>query len=72
VAFRNMMPDELPIAVVEATEVWLGDAYDNIILAQDLMAARGKEEEEQLATLGGYPEPPMERRRQKRHGACGS
>jgi hypothetical protein len=35
----------------------LEDAYNNI-LAQDHMAARGKEEEKQLVMLRGHPEPP--------------
>jgi hypothetical protein len=57
-AFRNMMPEELPSAVVEAAEAWPGDAYDNIILAQDRMAARREEEEERVATLEDYLKLP--------------
>jgi hypothetical protein len=57
-AFGNMMPDELPGAVVAAAEVWLDDAYDNITLAQACMAARREQEEERIATLREHPELP--------------
>jgi hypothetical protein len=69
--FGNMMPDELPGAVVAVKEIWLDDAYDNITLAQACMAARREQEEERIATLRKRPEPQMERHRQKRHDACG-
>jgi hypothetical protein len=69
-AFRNMMPDELPGAVVAAAEVWLDDTYDNITLAQACMTAR-REREDRLATLREHPEPPMKRNPQTRHDACG-
>jgi hypothetical protein len=57
-AFGNMMPDELPGAVVAAAEIWLDDAYDNITLAQACMTARREWEKDQLATLREHPEPP--------------
>jgi hypothetical protein len=47
----------------------LEEVYNNIILAQDRMVARGMKEEERLATLGGHY--LVVRCRQKRHGACG-
>jgi hypothetical protein len=57
-AFGNMLPEELPSTVVEAAEVWLEDAYDNITLAQACMTARREQEEERLAALRERPEPP--------------
>jgi hypothetical protein len=57
-AFGGMMPDKLPGAVVAVAEVWLDDAYDNIIMAQACLAVGRQHEEEQVATLEEHPEPP--------------
>jgi hypothetical protein len=57
-AFGGMMPDELTGAVVAVAEVWLDDAYDNIIMAQACLAVGRQHEEEQVVTLGEHPEPP--------------
>jgi hypothetical protein len=57
-AFGNMMPYEMPGAVVAAAEVWLDDAYDNITLAQACMTARREQEEERRAAPEGHSEPP--------------
>jgi hypothetical protein len=43
--------------LVEAAEVWLEDAYDNITLAQTCMSARREQEEERFAALGEHLEP---------------
>jgi hypothetical protein len=57
-AFGGMMPDELPSAVVEVAEVWLGGAYDNITMAQACLAVRRQHEEGQIVTPEEHPEPP--------------
>jgi hypothetical protein len=56
-AFGNTMPDEMPDPMVEAAEVWLGDARDNVTVAQTWIAARRYEEEKRLAAPKGHPEP---------------
>jgi hypothetical protein len=38
-AFVDMIPNELPSEVVKATITWLADAYNNIQLAEDHLAA---------------------------------
>jgi hypothetical protein len=43
---------------VEAAEVWLDDAYDNITFAQACMTARREREEEWHAAMRESPEPP--------------
>jgi hypothetical protein len=43
---------------VAVADAWLGDAYDNITLAQACLAARKQQEEERVAAPGEHPEPP--------------
>jgi hypothetical protein len=71
-AFGDMIPNELPSEVAKAARTWLVDAYDNIQLAEDRLAAQSREEEESMGCWKDTQSHSREKPQLRESGTCGS
>jgi hypothetical protein len=56
-----MMQDELPTPVARASEIWLKEALDNLMLASDCIVMQSEEEGRELfVALVRCPDTPAE------------